>query len=156
MKFQNRIIWTFNHGLNSTNRFSYRHEIILWFSKTDDYNFNIDPIRIPQLYPKKKHFKGPKKGQYSCNPLGKNPGDVWDITNIKFNHPEKTSHPCQFPEKLVERLILSMSNPRDLVLDPYMGSGTTAVVCKKHHRQYLGFEYIKKYVNIANKRLKDV
>lgn len=154
-KYQNRIIWTYNHGTNATYRFSGRYETILWFSKTDNYIFNLDPIRIPQKYPNKKAYKGKNKGKLSCNPLGKNPGDVWDITNIKHNHPEKTDHPCQFPEFLVERCILSMTNEDDLVVDPYMGSGTTAKVCKKYNRNYIGFDIIQEYIDIAEERLND-
>jgi adenine-specific DNA-methyltransferase len=94
MQLRNRIIWTFGHGLHCQNRFSGRHEAILWFTKGEDYVFNLDPVRIPSKYPEKKHFKGPKRGQYSSNPLGKNPSDVWDIPNVKANHVEKTDHPC--------------------------------------------------------------
>ena len=101
---RNRIIWHFEHGLHCSNRFSGRYETIMWFTrKTKNYVFNLDPIRVPQKYPGKKYFKGPKAGQYSCNPLGKNPGDVWDIPNVKSNHVEKTEHPCQFPVGLIEQ-----------------------------------------------------
>ena len=69
LKLRNRIIWHFEHGLHCARRFSGRYETILWFTKSDDFLFNLDPVRIPQKYPGKKHFKGPKAGQYSCNPL---------------------------------------------------------------------------------------
>lgn len=112
-KLRNRICWTFGHGQHYKRRFSGRYETVLWFTKGDDFQFNLDAVRIPQLYPGKKHFKGPKKGQLSGNPLGKNPGDVWDIPNVKHNHPEKTEHPCQFPEALVERLVAATTRPGD-------------------------------------------
>jgi len=96
LKLRNRIIWTFEHGLHCKRRFSGRYETILWFTKTDDYVFNLDAVRVPQKYPGKKYYKGAKIGQYSCNPLGKNPGDVWVIPNVKHNHAEKTAHPA-FP-----------------------------------------------------------
>lgn len=156
LKFQNRIIWTFEFGLHRTKRFSGRYETVLWFTKTDEYIFNLDDVRVPQKYPRKKHFKGPKKGEYSCNPLGKNPGDVWYIPNVVHNHPEKTAHPCQFPEELVRRLILSMTHKGGVVLDPYMGSGTTAKTAMETKRHYIGFELHKEYVDIADKRLKSV
>jgi adenine-specific DNA-methyltransferase len=105
LKLRNRIIWCFEHGLHCKNRLSGRYETILWFTKSDHYVFNLDSVRVPQKYPGKKYFKGPKIGQYSCNPLGKNPGDVWTIPNVKHNHIEKTVHPCQFPIELVERLV---------------------------------------------------
>jgi adenine-specific DNA-methyltransferase len=92
LKLRNRIIWHFEHGLHCKNRLSGRHETVLWFTKGDDYGFNLDPIRIPSKYPNKKYYKGPKAGQVSSNPLGKNPGDVWSFPNVKNNHVEKTIH----------------------------------------------------------------
>ena len=109
LKLRNRIIWHFAHGLHASNRFSGRYETILWFTKTDNYIFNLDDVRIPSKYPGKRHFKGPKKGELSGNPKGKNPSDIWEIViqdwenelwnipNVKSNHPEKTEHPCQYP-----------------------------------------------------------
>jgi adenine-specific DNA-methyltransferase len=76
LQLRNRIVWTFGHGLHCQKRFSGRHETILWFTKSDDYVFNLDHVRIPSKYPNKKHFKGPNKGALSSNPLGKNPTDV--------------------------------------------------------------------------------
>ncbi len=71
---RNKIIWHFEHGLHCSKRFSGRYETIVWFTRNvKDYIFNLDPVRVPQKYPAKKYFKGPKAGQYSCNPLGKNP-----------------------------------------------------------------------------------
>ena len=116
LKLRNRIIWTYGHGLHCQNRFSGRYETILWFTKSDDYTFNLDPVRIPSKYPEKKYFKGPRRGEISGNPLGKNPADVWEIPNVKANHVEKTEHPCQFPVGLVERLVLALTNKGDAVL----------------------------------------
>ena len=106
---RNRIIWTYSHGIHARRRFSGRHETILWYTKGQDYFFDLDAVRIPQKYPGKRHYKGPRKGDFSGNPLGKNPGDIWefgaiwDIPNVKANHVEKTDHPCQFPIALVRR-----------------------------------------------------
>jgi len=105
LKMRNRIVWHFGHGLHCSKRFSGRYETIMWFTKSQSYTFNLDPVRVPQKYPNKKHFRGAKTGQLSCNPLGKNPSDVWQIPNVKNNHPEKSDHPCQFPVELVERLV---------------------------------------------------
>lgn len=88
LALRNRIVWSFGHGLHAQRRFSGRHETILWFTKGKEYVFNLDSVRVPAKYPNKKHYKGPNKGQLSGNPLGKNPGDVWEITNIKALHPE--------------------------------------------------------------------
>jgi adenine-specific DNA-methyltransferase len=153
LKLRNRIIWHFEHGLHCSNRFSGRYETILWFTKTDDYVFNLDPIRVPQKYPGKKYFKGPKAGQYSCNPLGKNPGDLWVIPNVKNNHVEKTKHPCQFPVELVERLVLSMTQSGDWVFDPFAGAGTTMATAVKHGRRGIGAEMVDSYAAIARERI---
>jgi adenine-specific DNA-methyltransferase len=154
LKLRNRIIWYFEHGLHCQKRFSGRYETIMWYTKSDKYVFNLDPIRVPQKYPGKKYFKGPKKGQYSCNPNGKNPGDVWDIPNVKHNHPEKTTHPCQFPVELIERLVLSMTNKGDLVFDPFLGVGTTIVAAIKHGRRGAGADIVEEYINITRERVK--
>lgn len=153
MILKNRIIWHFGHGLHASKKFSGRYETILWFVKNKDYFFNLDPIRVPQKYPNKKHYKGKNKGKLSCNPLGKNPSDVWDIPNVKNNHPEKTLHPCQFPIELVERLILSLTKENDTVLDPFIGVGSTAVACLKNNRKIIGFDIKEEYIEIAKKRI---
>lgn len=123
LKLRNRIIWHFEHGLHCSKRLSGRHETILWFTKSDDYTFNLDPIRVPSKYPNKKHFKGPNAGKLSGNPLGKNPGDVWIFPNVKNNHVEKTIHPCQFPIELVERFVLSMTKKNESFLTRIWESG---------------------------------
>jgi adenine-specific DNA-methyltransferase len=156
LSLRNRIVWHFEHGLHCSRRFSGRHETILWFTREDKdggYVFNLDPVRVPQKYPGKRHFKGPKKGQFSANPLGKNPGDVWVIPNVKHNHPEKTIHPCQFPVELVERLVLSLTNPRDIVFDPYMGVGSALVAAVLNNRRAAGSDIVADYVKIANRRI---
>lgn len=153
LHLRNRIIWHFEHGLHCSKRLSGRYETILWFTKTDDYVFNLDPIRVPSKYPGKKYFKGPKAGLLSCNPLGKNPGDVWIFPNVKNNHVEKSIHPCQFPVELVERLVLSLTMPGDAVLDPYMGVGSSVVAAVKHGRMGYGCDIAKDYVEIAWERL---
>jgi len=155
MLLHNRIIWTFGHGLNAEKRLSGRYETVLWFTKGNSYIFNLDPIRIPQKYPGKKYSKGPKQGQYSGNPEGKNPSDVWDIPNVKANHVEKTKHPCQFPVVLPQKLIKALSNENDLVVDPYLGSGSTAVACILEKRKFVGAEIKPDYVDIAKKRIND-
>ncbi len=153
LTMRNRIVWHFEHGLHCRRRFSGRYETIMWFTKSDDYIFDLDPVRTPQKYPGKKYFKGPKAGSYSCNPLGKNPGDLWVIPNVKHNHVEKTIHPCQFPVELIERLVLSMTEKGSLVVDPFMGVGTTAVAAVLHGRKAAGAETSAEYREIARKRI---
>ncbi|OWV82699.1 DNA methyltransferase [Rhizobium sp. R693] len=153
MKIRSRVVWTFGHGMHCTRRLSGRHETIVWATKSDDYHFDLDSIRVPQKYPNKRHYKGPHKGQLSGNPLGKNPGDVWDISNVKNRHPEKTSHPCQFPEELVERLVSSLTKPDQTVLDPFAGSGTVGAVCNRLQRKSVLIERAAEYVDIIRERL---
>lgn len=153
MKMRNRIIWHFEHGLHCRQRFSGRYETIMWFTKSDQYVFNLDAVRIPQKYPGKKHFKGPKAGEYSGNPLGKNPGDLWVIPNVKNNHVEKTEHPCQYPVELIERLVLSMTHAGDWVLDPFVGTGSSMIAAIRHARRGIGCEIYPAYIEIARERL---
>ena len=154
MRMRNRIIWHYGHGLHATRRFSGRYEVLLWFTRSDTYTFHLDAVRVPQKYPGKKYFKGPRRGELSGNPLGKNPGDVWEIPNVKANHVEKTAHPCQFPVELIERLVLAMTDPGDWVLDPFMGAGTTALAALIHQRKAIGAEIMPKYVEIARERVR--
>jgi adenine-specific DNA-methyltransferase len=154
LHLRNRIVWHFGHGLHASKRFSGRYEVILWFTKGKEYTFNLDAVRMPQKYPMKKYFKGPKKGQLSSNPLGKNPSDVWEIPNVKANHVEKTIHPCQFPVELIERLVLTMTDECDWVLDPFIGVGTTAIAALMHNRRAIGAEIVPEYVEIAKERIR--
>jgi adenine-specific DNA-methyltransferase len=153
---RNRIVWTFAHGVHASRRFSGRHETVLWFTKGVDYVFNLDAVRVPQKYPGKRHYKGPKKGQLSGNPLGKNPSDVWEIPNVKANHVEKTNHPCQFPVALVQRLIRALVKPKGLVADPFVGSGTSAVAAAIEGRRFVGCDTNSAYVAIGQKRVVDI
>jgi len=156
LHLRNRVVWHFEHGLHCSKRLSGRYETILWFTKSDDYVFDLDAIRVPSKYPGKKYFKGPKAGQLSCNPLGKNPSDVWIFPNVKNNHVEKTTHPCQFPVELVERLVLSLTRPGDAVLDPYMGVGSSVVAALKNGRAGYGCDIVQEYVDIAWERVHDL
>jgi adenine-specific DNA-methyltransferase len=149
---RNRIIWAFGHGLNATQRFSGRHEVILWYTKGVTFDFNLDSVRVPQKYPGKKHYKGNNKGEYSGNPLGKNPSDVWDIPNVKANHVEKTEHPCQFPIALPQRLIKALTPEDGLVFDPFLGSGATSVAAVLEKRKFVGAELNDEYYKIANEK----
>lgn len=165
LKLRNRIIWHFEHGLHASKRFSGRYETILWFTKSDEYTFNLDSVRVPSKYPGKLHFKGPNKGLPSGNPLGKNPSDlweflqeewdtcIWEIPNVKSNHVEKTLHPCQFPIELVERCVLALTNEDDRVLDPYCGVGSTLLAALMHNRRAIGVDRESDYVAITEERI---
>ncbi len=153
LQLRNRIIWHFGHGLHCRNRLSGRYETINWWTKRGDYTWHLDPIRVPSKYPGKRHFKGPRKGELSGNPKGKNPSDVWVFPNVKSNHPEKTIHPCQFPIELVERLVLSMTDEDDDVLDPYVGVGSSVIAAIKHGRNGYGCDIMEEYIEIARGRV---
>jgi adenine-specific DNA-methyltransferase len=167
LKLRNRIIWRFNHGLHASKRFSGRYETILWFTKSDKYTFNLDSVRVPAKYPGKRHFKGPKRGLPSGNPLGKNPSDIWEfvaqewdeelwnIPNVKANHPEKTSHPCQYPIELIERCVLALTKRDDWVLDPYCGVGSALIAALKHSRRAAGVDKEQEYIKTAKQRIED-
>jgi adenine-specific DNA-methyltransferase len=152
---RNRIVWHFEHGVHARNRFSGRHETILWFTKGDDYTFNLDAVRVPQKYPGKRHYKGPNKGKLSGHPAGKNPGDMWAIPNVKSKHKEKTAHPCQFPVGLPQRLIRALSLPGELVFDPFAGASSTGIAAVIESRQFLGCEVEPKYASLSIQRYQD-
>ena len=168
LKLRNRIIWHFGHGLHASNRFSGRYETILWFTKSDNYIFNLDEVRVPAKYPGKRHFKGPNKGKLSGNPKGKNPTDIWEIVvkdwenelwnipNVKSNHPEKTLHPCQYPVELVERCVLALTNKESWILDPFNGVGSAVIASLKNDRNAIGIDQEKEYCEIAEKRIKEL
>lgn len=169
LQLRNRIIWHFGHGLQCEKRFSGRYETILWFSKTDQYTFNLDDVRIPSKYPGKRAYKGDNKGKLSGNPKGKNPEDlwkatvdrlyddwdckIWDIPNVKSQHPEKTIHPCQFPIELVERCVLALTNEDDIVYDPFAGVGSALIAALKNGRQAYGTELMQDYIDIGMERI---
>ena len=165
MTLRNRIVWHFRHGLHASQRFSGRYETILWFTKSDKYTFNLDSVRVPSKYPGKRHYKGPKKGKPSGNPHGKNPSVVWevvnqdwdtalwDIPNVKANHPEKTIQPCQFPVELVERCVLALTKEDDWVLDPFAGVGSSLIGATMHNRRAMGSEKEAVYYQIAIDRI---
>lgn len=166
MKLRNRIVWHFEHGLHAKKRFSGRYEVLLWFTKGDEYTFNLDSVRIPSKYPGKLHYKGEKAGQPSGNPLGKNPSDYWriisdewsmgciEIPNVKANHPEKTEHPCQFPIELIERCILALTNENDWILDPFGGVGSSVIAAIKQNRKGMMIDRDPGYISTAMQRIR--
>lgn len=154
LRLRNRIIWHFGHGLHCQRRFSGRYETVLWYTKGDEYLFNLDSVRVPQKYPGKLAFRGPRRGLPTGNPKGKNPGDLWQIPNVKANHIEKTEHPCQFPIALAENLVLALSNKGQLVIDPFLGAGSTAIAALKNGRRCAGAEIDSKYLKIIKERIR--
>lgn len=147
MYLKNLIVWNFDWGGSTSKRFAPRYEFVFWFVKNkDNYVFNLEDVKVPALNYRPDRYKSQLK----------NPTDVWRISMVSGNFEERTGHPAQYPEQLVERIILTGSNPGDVILDPFMGSGTTAVVAKKLGRHYLGYEIEKEYCSMAEERLKKV
>lgn len=169
LRLRNRVIWHFEHGLHCSVRFSGRYETLLWFTKGEDYTFNLDSIRVASKYPGKTNFRpGPDYGKPSGNPLGKNPSDVWklmlrewetglwNIPNVKANHPEKTLHPCQFPIELVERCVLAFTNEGDLVLDPFSGVASSLLAALRHGRRAMGIDKEPGYIKEGKTRIEQL
>ena len=169
LRLRNRVVWHFEHGLHCSVRFSGRYETLLWFTKGEDYTFNLDPVRVPSKYPGKTNFRpGPDYGKPSGNPLGKNPSDVWklmihewetalwNIPNVKANHPEKTLHPCQFPIELVERCVLAFTDKGDLVLDPFSGVASALLAALRHGRRAMGIDKEAKYIAESKSRIRQL
>lgn len=144
MYLKNLIVWNFDWGGSTNKRFAPRYEFVFWFTKNkNSYTFNLDDVKVPALNYRPDRYKSQLK----------NPSDVWRIPMVSGNFIERTGHPAQYPEKLIERIILAGTNEGDLVLDPFMGSGTTAVVAKNFNRYYIGYEIEKDYMAMAEKRL---
>lgn len=148
------VVWNYGAGVAAKKYFSPRNEKFMWFVKDESsYTFELDRVRDKNVkYPNQK-----KNGILKCNPLGKNPTDVWQFPKVTSganrSSVERTAHPAQFPEKVIERIVLACSNEGDLVLDPFMGSGTTAAVCQRLNRRCIGFELRNDYVDIVAERV---
>ena len=147
MYLKNLIIWNFDWGGSTNKRFAPRYEFVFWFVKDkNNYTFNLDDVKIPALNYRPDRYKSQMK----------NPTDVWRISMVSGNFEERTSHPAQYPEELIERIVLAGTNKGEVVLDPFMGSGTTAAVAKRLGRHYLGYETVEEYCEIANERLQKI
>jgi len=149
------IVWNYSAGVACKNYLSPRNEKILWYVKDKDhYVFNLDAIRDPNVkYPHSKRHGKPR-----VNTLGKNPSDVWEIAKVTTgagrSSAERTTHPCQFPTDLIDRLVRGFSQEGDIVFDPFVGSGTTIESCIRYNRYCVGFEIREDYCDIAAGRIK--
>lgn len=149
------IVWNYGAGVACRHYLSPRNEKVLWYVKEPaDFTFNLDPIRDPDVkYPNQK-----KNGKIKVNALGKNPSDVWQIAKVTSGanraSKERMPHPAQFPEELIRRLVLAFTNENELILDPFLGSGTTAIVAMSQHRYCLGFEINPDYCALAVNRIR--
>lgn len=172
---RNAIVWHKPHGLPSAikDRLTNRYELLFHLTRSRRYFFDLDPIRVPNTDPRTRHLTGPVRrgaqgldhrpgltvaGNFVPDPRGKNPGDVWAIgpeTRAKrWIVPGQTMHYAPFPEALCERPILAASPRGGIVLDPFIGSGTTAVVARRLGRRFVGVELVPSYAALARERLR--
>jgi adenine-specific DNA-methyltransferase len=150
------IVWNYGAGVAGTKFFSPRNEKFLWYVKNSDkYTFNLNEVRDPNVkYPNQK-----KNGKIKVNSQGKNPTDVWQFPKVTSGKnrasKERTSHPAQFPLAVIERIIKASSNPGEIILDPFLGSGTTALAALPLNRSIIGFELNTEYCQIAVERIEN-
>ncbi|PJF41212.1 MAG: restriction endonuclease [Phototrophicales bacterium] len=142
LNFNGWITWHYTQGMGRKIGFSPRHEDILYFTKSDNFTFNLDDVRVPQKYFRKRN-----------NMAGANPGDVWQFSHVHYSNPEREDHPTQKPEALIERMIRASSNPDDMVLDPFVGSGTTCRVAQVLDRQWIGIDINPDFIAMSEARL---
>jgi site-specific DNA-methyltransferase (adenine-specific) len=155
---RNRITWEREKGRGAKHNWKNSSEDIWFCTRSDDYSFNVDAVKLRRrvLAPYRQTDGQPK--DWEETDLGSfrdtHPSNFWsDITIPFWSMPENTEHPTQKSEKLIAKLILASSNPGDVVFDPFLGSGTTAVVAQKLDRAYLGIEQNQEYCLLAAKRL---
>lgn len=142
--FNSWICWHYTQGIGKRKGFSPRHDDILMFTKSKNFKFNINDVRVPQKFYRSVN-----------NMRGANPGDVWEFSHVHYCNKNRKPHPTQKPEGLIERMVLASSCEGDTVLDPFAGSGTTLRVCQQLNRSCIGFELNKEYVDIINLRLSE-
>jgi len=142
MFFNSWIVWHYTQGMGKTKGFSPRHDDILMFTRSEEFKFNLDNVRVPQKYFRDRN-----------NMRGANPGDVWEFSHVHYCNGNRQDHPTQKPEGLIERMVLVSSDEGDLVVDPFSGSGTTLRVCQQLNRKAIGIEINPEYVSRTKDRL---
>lgn len=160
------LVWHYKNKANLGSDWGRSHESILHFRKTKKFTLNIDDIRIPYgkhtlKYPshpqaETSQYGNGKKNVWTPNPNGAKPKDVIEIPTTCNGMNEKTPHPTQKPEELLRKIIFASSNEGDLVIDPFLGSGTTAVVAEQLKRKWAGCDKSKEYCEWAADRIKKV
>ena len=152
------VVWHYGAGVSTKRMLSPRNEKFLWLVRSPaKYTFNLDAVRDPNVkYPNQK-----KNGRLRVNPLGKNPSDVWMFPKVTTGKgltgqrasPERTKHPAQFPVAVIDRIVKACSNSGEVILDPFLGSGTTAEVAIRNNRSVIGLEIRSEYIDIAVERI---
>lgn len=142
LHFNGWITWHYTQGMGRKIGFSPRHEDILYFTRSEQFTFNLDAVRVPQKYYRKRN-----------NMAGANPGDVWQFSHVHYSNPEREPHPTQKPEALMARMINASSNPGEVVLDPFVGSGTSCRVAQVLGRRWIGIDINPDYIRMSQRRL---
>ena len=142
LRFNGWITWHYTQGMGRKRGFSPRHEDILYFTVSDDFTFHLDAVRVPQKYHRTRN-----------NMAGANPGDVWEFSHVHYCSAERMPHPTQKPEALIDRIVQASSRPGDVVLDPFVGSGTTGRVAQIAGRDFIGIDMNPDYIKMTQKRL---
>ena len=142
LHFNGWITWHYTQGMGRKNGFSPRHEDILFFAKSSQFDFNLDDVRVPQKYYRERN-----------NMAGANPGDVWQFSHVHYCSAERENHPTQKPEGLIERIVRASSRPGDLVIDPFVGSGTTCRVAAVLERRWIGIDVNPQYIAMSKERI---
>ena len=156
--FRNAIVWCYRQGGRSGNNFGQKHDTIYWYTKSKErWTFNADPVRVPyegtggyQTSGKGVTIKGKR---YKPNDLGKIPEDWWDIPALPPMSGERIGYPTQKPEALLKRIIECASNKGDIVLDPFVGGGTTVAVADKLNRRWIGIDQSAQAVEVTRQRI---
>ena len=145
MYFNSWITWYYTQGIGKTKGYSPRHDDILMFTKDKKkFKFNLDEIRVPQKYYRSVN-----------NMRGANPGNVWEFSHMHYCNKNRMKHPTQKPEGLYERMILASSDEGDVVLDPFLGSGTLLRVCQNTNRNGIGIDINPEYIQMSKERLEE-
>ena len=154
-KFQNEIIWHYQTGGASQKRFSRKHDTILWYTKSDEWQFHGDRISIPRTDKAMKRAQNPKGARITADDKTKNPNDVLLIQQMNPMAKERLGYPTQKPEALLEVIIQAGSNEGDTVLDPFCGCGTTVAVAQRLKRRWIGIDITQAAIVVIKKRLRD-
>lgn len=162
--FVNEIVWHYTSGGASKYRFSRKHDVILWYSKTSEYKFNTDTMRVPYKFQNTKIYNDedgiymiePQTGKRRYyHPKRKVADDVWDIDFVGPHSGERLGYPTQKPKALLERIIAASSNKDDLVLDPFCGCGTSIAVAERLKCRWIGIDITHLAISLMRHRLHD-
>lgn len=161
-QFQNEIVWYYRGAGVSKRRWARRHDTLLFYTKGDEWTFNVDPVRVEYAAATQERFKhyvgnvrktGADFGPQQLNPKGKHPDDVWQISILAPSARARLGYPTQKPEALLQNIVLASSNEGDVVLDPFCGCGTTLSVAEQHKRNWIGVDISPTAIEITDRRL---